>query len=95
MPLLDKALAIDPKYKYALANMGYALNGLGNYTLAIPYFDKALDIDPNYTYASDGKQSALSHTSNGATNNAGGNMTASSNANSAAAPLCDPRHSLC
>ncbi|MFZ0893906.1 MAG: tetratricopeptide repeat protein, partial [Candidatus Nitrosopolaris sp.] len=89
------ALAIDPNFENALTDKGNALNGLGNYKQAIQYYDKALAIDPNNKDALDGKQSALSHTSNGATNNAGGNMTASSSTNSAAAPLCDPRHSLC
>jgi tetratricopeptide (TPR) repeat protein len=28
----DKALAIDPKDRYALSNKGWALGGLGNYT---------------------------------------------------------------
>ena len=41
----DKALAIDPNYKYALNNEGNALNSLGNYTQVIKYFDKALAID--------------------------------------------------
>ena len=36
----DKALTVDPNYKYALANKGLALSRLGNYTGAIKYFDK-------------------------------------------------------
>jgi tetratricopeptide (TPR) repeat protein len=47
----DKALAVDPNYKYALANKGLALSRLGNYTGAIKYFDKALAVDPKFVYA--------------------------------------------
>jgi tetratricopeptide (TPR) repeat protein len=42
----DKAMAIDPKYVYALNNKGKALDDLRNYTGAILYYDKALAIDP-------------------------------------------------
>src|SRR5215467_2126576 len=36
----DKALAIDPNNKVALANKGNALVQLGNYTQSIQYYDK-------------------------------------------------------
>ncbi len=32
----DKALAVDPNYKDALNGKGASVNGLGNYTQAIP-----------------------------------------------------------
>jgi tetratricopeptide (TPR) repeat protein len=59
----DKALAIDPNYKFALNGKGWALYYQGNYAQAIPLFDKALAIDPNYQDALSGKQNALSNLS--------------------------------
>ena len=44
---IDKALAIDPNYKEALNDKGFALYRLGNHTQAIQYYDKALAVDPN------------------------------------------------
>ena len=55
IPYLDRALAIDPKYDYALYNKAVALNGLGNYTGAITYLDKTLAIDPKNEKALSGK----------------------------------------
>ena len=46
IPFLDKALSIDPNYKWALNNKGWALYGLGNYTGAIKFYDKTPAIDP-------------------------------------------------
>ena len=45
---LEKALKIDPTYKWSLSNIGWSLNELGNYTQAIVYLEKALKIDPNH-----------------------------------------------
>ena len=56
----DKALAIDPNYKYALHDKGLTLSNLGNYVLAIQSFDKALTIAPNDSGALKGKQNAIS-----------------------------------
>jgi len=52
-------LAIDRNFKDALDGKGESLNGLGNYSQAIPYLDKALAIDPNYTVALNDKGAAL------------------------------------
>ena len=45
---MNKALEIDPNYKWSLSNKGWALNELGNYTQAISYLNKALAIDPKH-----------------------------------------------
>ena len=45
---MNKALEIDPNYKWSLSNKGWALNKLGNYTQAISYLNKALEIDPKH-----------------------------------------------
>jgi tetratricopeptide (TPR) repeat protein len=55
----DKALDLDPKNEYALANKGVSLIHSGNPAEAIQYFDKALAIDPNDGIAARGKQHAL------------------------------------
>ena len=55
----DKALAIDPRDKFALTNKGAALDGLGNHAEAIQYYDKALAIDPHFVLALNGKGWAL------------------------------------
>ena len=39
---LEKALKIDPTYKWSLSNIGWSLNELGNYTQAIVYLEKLL-----------------------------------------------------
>jgi tetratricopeptide (TPR) repeat protein len=57
----DKALAVDPNNKAALAHKGWALLDLGNYAEAMPYIDKALAIDPNYKDALNNKGAALSY----------------------------------
>src|SRR5690349_8502843 len=59
MHYYDKALAIDPKDKYALDGKGIALRREGNYTQAIHLFEKALAIDPKDKYALNGKGNAL------------------------------------
>lgn len=50
---IDKsnAIAIDPNYKWALNNKGWALYNLGNYTGAIKFYDRALVIDPKLEVA--------------------------------------------
>jgi tetratricopeptide (TPR) repeat protein len=55
----DKALKIDPQYKFAWLNKGWALNNLGRYQEAIEAYDKALKIDPKYKSAWNNKGNAL------------------------------------
>jgi tetratricopeptide (TPR) repeat protein len=57
--LYECALAIDPSDKYTLNDIGYALNGLGNHTMAITYFDKTLAIDPKFQLGLSNKGWAL------------------------------------
>jgi tetratricopeptide (TPR) repeat protein len=61
---LDRALSIDPNYKFALNNKGWALINLGNYKGAITYLDRALSIDPTYEAALSGKGRALGNLGN-------------------------------
>src|SRR5690349_14674666 len=60
----DKALAIDPNDKVALAGKGLALDGMRNYTRAIQYFDKALSLDPNNKVVLAGKGIAFNSLGN-------------------------------
>ena len=55
---------MDPTYKEALIDKGFALNNLGIYTRAIENYDKALAIDPNYKYALHDKGLTLSNLGN-------------------------------
>jgi uncharacterized protein YjbI with pentapeptide repeats/Tfp pilus assembly protein PilF len=60
----DKALVIDPNYKWVLASKGDSLRLLGKYDEAIKYFDKALVIDPNYKWVLDKKNKAIASKEN-------------------------------
>ena len=45
--LFQKAVALNPNYSEAWANMGSAYGMMGNYDMAIPNFEKAIAADPN------------------------------------------------
>ncbi len=55
----NKAIAINPNYKYAWFNKGNALTHLGEYDKAIKAYDRATAIDPYYKDAWNNKGIAL------------------------------------
>lgn len=55
----DKAIAINPNFKYAWYNKGNALTKLGEYDKAIEAYDRAIAIDPYYRDAWNNKGIAL------------------------------------
>jgi len=59
IPLLDRALGIEPNNVNALNNKGNALLGLGMQEEAIVWYDKALELDSSYLYALNNKGFAL------------------------------------
>ena len=42
----DRAIEIDPKYDWTLAQRGVAYRLQGKYELAVADFDRAIEIDP-------------------------------------------------
>ena len=51
IPILRKAIELDPKHANAHNNLGWALNGKGQYDEAIPILRKTIELDPKHAYA--------------------------------------------
>jgi tetratricopeptide (TPR) repeat protein len=49
--MLEKVVALDPKYKNALNYLGWTYNALGQYTKAETVLRKAIEVDPKDPYA--------------------------------------------
>jgi tetratricopeptide (TPR) repeat protein len=59
LPMIEKALSIDPNNTAALDTKGFILYNLERYQEAITYYDRALAIDPNYADAREHKALAI------------------------------------
>jgi tetratricopeptide (TPR) repeat protein len=57
--LLDKVIALDPKYKQAYNAKGQALEMQGSYDAALKAYERALRIDPKWNVALINKMHAL------------------------------------
>jgi tetratricopeptide (TPR) repeat protein len=55
----DKAIKLNPNYKYAWHNKGRALEKLGKNNEALACYDTVIKLDPNFKYAWYGKGNAL------------------------------------
>jgi tetratricopeptide (TPR) repeat protein len=57
----DKAIELDPEYKWAWNGKGASLYYQGKYNESIQAYDKAIEIDPQFWMAWNGKGSAFYH----------------------------------
>jgi tetratricopeptide (TPR) repeat protein len=55
MPLLERALEVDPAHPGSWAKMGQVHRLTQNYEKAVEAYEKALELDPEYAWAHNGE----------------------------------------